>query len=151
MNVRNILCQWKYIEMRVLIQKWFYSNTVALGNAYNQLLSLMVAHMCGKEKCQNRQFEKVNEWRKMVALHRHIWVKSLLNKNSYFYESSVTLDPTFINLIFFKALHLRLYFYYIFTGPSDIFKFDCLYGVKFNGEIDIIQFILTQCVLYSFS
>ena len=26
-----------------------------------------------------------------------------------------------------------------------------LYGVKFNGEIDIVQFIFTRCVVYSFS
>jgi hypothetical protein len=24
-----------------------------------------------------------------------------------------------------------------------------LYGVKFNGEIDIVQFIFTRCVVYS--
>jgi hypothetical protein len=24
-----------------------------------------------------------------------------------------------------------------------------LYGVKFNSEIDILQFIVTQCVVYS--
>ena len=26
-----------------------------------------------------------------------------------------------------------------------------LYGVKFNGEIDIVKFIFTRCVAYSFS
>ena len=26
-----------------------------------------------------------------------------------------------------------------------------LYGVKFNGDIDIVQFIFTRCVVYSFS
>ena len=26
-----------------------------------------------------------------------------------------------------------------------------LFSVKFNGEIDIVQFIFTRCVVYSFS
>ena len=37
------------------------------------------------------------------------------------------------------------------SNKGDIGHVHVLYGVKFNGEIDIVQFIFTRCVVYSFS
>ena len=36
------------------------------------------------------------------------------------------------------------------SNKGDIGHVHVLYGVKFNGEIDIVQFIFTPCVVYSF-
>jgi hypothetical protein len=42
--------------------------------------------------------------------------------------------------------------YYFKIKMKNSFLWPChvlLYDVKFNGEIDIVQFIFTQCVVYS--